>query len=347
MRINSIIIFTTEPFPYGMAATNRIISYAKGFIFHGMDVEVVCLRRSEKAKNKIVNTDIKGIYQGVNFKYLSKSTIKSRFFILRGIHILFSYSSLFFYSLKKINSKTASIYYSSNTTPLLVLWVVNKLKKGVILKEESEHPETRRYKMYFSWILYKTIHYRLFHGFLLMTKNLISYFDSRFDTPILHVPMTVELDRFAYKNKKSISKNNILFTGVLNDKKDGVDVLLEAFAKIVRSDDSYQLYLYGSALSKKDMNRYFELVNELKINHLVHFKGRVSREIITESLLNAKILVLPRPDSLQAQNGFPTKLGEYLATANPTLVTGVGEIPDRQAELPGHRPGGVARHGTG
>jgi len=39
-------------------------------------------------------------------------------------------------------------------------------------------------------------------------------------------------------------------------------------------------------------------------------------------------LVLPRPDSLQAQHGFPTKLGEYLATGNPTLVTSVGEIPD-------------------
>ncbi len=76
------------------------------------------------------------------------------------------------------------------------------------------------------------------------------------------------------------------------------------------------------------MNKYFELVNKLKISHLVQFKGRVSREVITEKLLNAKILVLPRPDSLQAQNGFPTKLGEYLATGNPTLVTSVGEIPD-------------------
>ena len=50
--------------------------------------------------------------------------------------------------------------------------------------------------------------------------------------------------------------------------------------------------------------------------------------MITNKILEAKILVLPRPDSLQAQHGFPTKLGEYLATGNPTLVTSVGEIPD-------------------
>ena len=39
-------------------------------------------------------------------------------------------------------------------------------------------------------------------------------------------------------------------------------------------------------------------------------------------------MALSRPDSHQAQGGFPTKLGEYLATGNPVCVTSVGEIPD-------------------
>ena len=45
-------------------------------------------------------------------------------------------------------------------------------------------------------------------------------------------------------------------------------------------------------------------------------------------LCNAKLLALARPDSIQAQGGFPTKLGEYLATGRPVVVTKVGEIPD-------------------
>jgi glycosyltransferase involved in cell wall biosynthesis len=40
------------------------------------------------------------------------------------------------------------------------------------------------------------------------------------------------------------------------------------------------------------------------------------------------ILVLPRLDSYQAKGGFPTKLGEYLATSKPVIVTKVGEIPN-------------------
>lgn len=44
-------------------------------------------------------------------------------------------------------------------------------------------------------------------------------------------------------------------------------------------------------------------------------------------LKNATVLALDRPDSLQAQCGFPTKLGEYLLTENPVVVTKVGDIP--------------------
>jgi glycosyltransferase involved in cell wall biosynthesis len=45
-------------------------------------------------------------------------------------------------------------------------------------------------------------------------------------------------------------------------------------------------------------------------------------------LVNASALALARPNNIQAQGGFPTKLGEYLATGNPVVVTSVGEIPN-------------------
>ena len=44
-------------------------------------------------------------------------------------------------------------------------------------------------------------------------------------------------------------------------------------------------------------------------------------------LIQSSILVLPRPSSKQGEGGFPTKLGEYLATSNPVITTTVGEIP--------------------
>ena len=38
-------------------------------------------------------------------------------------------------------------------------------------------------------------------------------------------------------------------------------------------------------------------------------------------------MALDRPDNIQAKYGFPTKLGEYLLTGNPVVITSVGDIP--------------------
>lgn len=53
-----------------------------------------------------------------------------------------------------------------------------------------------------------------------------------------------------------------------------------------------------------------------------------SRDAIPSIIGNADLLALPRPDSKQAQGGFPTKLGEYLATGKPVCATKLGELPD-------------------
>ena len=329
MKVKKVIIFTDESFPHGMAATNRIISYVKGFTHHEVNTEVICLRSTESIDN-IKNRNVNGVYDGMKYKYLSNNTIKPKEFLMKRVNNFYSNLYLFFFSLRNINSSTVSIYYSSHTIPAIILWLVNKIKGGKLLKEESEHPEVYlNGKGLVSKFLFKNIQYKLFDVHLLMTKNLISYFKTISKTPALHVPMTVDLKRFDPKLRKHHPTiNKILYTGQLDDNKDGVDLLLKAFSTVVKKHPSYQLYLYGPAKSEDSMQKYYDMVENLGITKYVHFEGLVAREVITEKVLNARLLVLPRPDSLQAQNGFPTKLGEYLASENPTLVTSVGEIPD-------------------
>jgi glycosyltransferase involved in cell wall biosynthesis len=229
-----------------------------------------------------------------------------------------------------MDRSTLSIYYSSNEIKLIPIWIAHKLKGGLLFKEESEHPEVYlRNKNTFEKLIFNNFHYNLFDGYLLMTQNLISYFKKRTNTPYLHAPMTVELDRFNIAlNRTKKDKDYIVYTGFLDDKKDGIDILIKAFAGVVKRHKTFELFIYGPANSEVELQKYYSLVEKIGISNQVHFKGRVTREVITKKIMEAKILVLPRPDSLQAQHGFPTKLGEYLATGNPTLVTRVGEIPD-------------------
>ncbi len=41
-----------------------------------------------------------------------------------------------------------------------------------------------------------------------------------------------------------------------------------------------------------------------------------------------KHLLLARPANKQSEGGFPSKLGEYLSTGNPVVITNTGEISD-------------------
>ena len=166
--------------------------------------------------------------------------------------------------------------------------------------------------------------------FGVMTKTLIGYYSemAKPDAKFMHLPMTVDLSRF---DKVSNSGDNnkkpyIAFTGTMNNKKDGVDVLIKAFAKIASRYPSLHLYLAG--FWHYDVPMQDALISDFGLKGRVHRVGVLSRDQIPPFVCNASLLALSRPDSHQAQGGFPTKLGEYLATGNPVCVTKVGEIPD-------------------
>jgi len=241
------------------------------------------------------------------------------------------YYNLFRYTFRAVNNNNVIIYYSPDTFPLLLLRVIAKLKGIKIYKEQSEHPDVHlKDRVIVSRLAFKYLHFKLFDGLLLMTESLINHFriENILTKSTLHVPMTVELDRFSLPPGAIGVSKEIMYTGMLDDEKDGTNILIKAFSIIAKKHPGYVLSLFGEASSEVDAARYVKMVQDLNIADRVRFHGVVSRDSITERMVHAAILVLPRPDSLQAQNGFPTKLGEYLATGIPVIATAVGEIPN-------------------
>lgn len=163
-----------------------------------------------------------------------------------------------------------------------------------------------------------------------MTKVLDGYYKklARENTKFIHLPMTVDVSRFAGKSPAvpDYKQPYIAFTGTYTDAKDGVSVLIKSFAKIANKYPDYKLYLAG--FKHPDMNNQIRLIDEFKLKERCCHVGMLDRAEIPAFVGNASLLVLSRPDSRQAQGGFPTKLGEYLATGNPVCVTKVGEIPE-------------------
>ena len=141
------------------------------------------------------------------------------------------------------------------------------------------------------------------------------------------VNMTVNPLRFEGVRKEVSPVRYIAYCGNASNNKDGVDQLLKAFSIVVKHIPDVKLYIIGKPLCRDDESHNLELIHALGIEESVHFTGIVSADLIPQILKNAEVLVLDRPDSIQAQYGFPTKLGEYLLTGNPVVVTKVGDIP--------------------
>lgn len=182
------------------------------------------------------------------------------------------------------------------------------------------------------WLEYRTTCKALHNIDVLavMTKHLEQYYHNYTspNTKYIHLPMTVDLSRFSDVSMSTLpyEKPYIAFTGTYTDLKDGVSILIKSFASIAEKHPTYKLYLAG--FYNPDMEKQVQLINDLGLENRVKHIGMLDKSVIPSFIKNASLLVLSRPDSRQAQGGFPTKLGEYLATGNPVCVTKVGEIPD-------------------
>jgi glycosyltransferase involved in cell wall biosynthesis len=165
---------------------------------------------------------------------------------------------------------------------------------------------------------------------LVMTKGLLTYYQQYLTKPgvqIALIPMTVDLCRFkGIKDIYEFKKPYIAYCGSSSFSKDGVDVLIKSFSKIALLYTEIKLYI--AAFWEIDGNKMIKLISETNMEDRIIYLGTLNRDEIPGFVNNASLLTLPRPPSKQARGGFPTKLGEYLATGNPVCATKVGEIPD-------------------
>ena len=166
-------------------------------------------------------------------------------------------------------------------------------------------------------------------GLFVISTALKEYFVSKgvFKDRIGIINMTVDSRRFDNIHKASGVEKYIAYCGTASNNKDGVDELIKAFALVCKKHNDVKLCIIGKTPSSDEKAGNLKLIKDLGLSEKVVFTGLVEASQMPQILMDATVLALDRPDSLQAQNGFPTKLGEYLMTGNPVVVTKVGDIP--------------------
>ena len=141
------------------------------------------------------------------------------------------------------------------------------------------------------------------------------------------VNMTVDKNRFMNLSDYEPS-DTISYCGYISEFKDGVSVLIRAFAIVHAKHPNYKLQIIGPFADNETERNLYALVESLGVKNNVVFTGPIAADTMPIRLKSSKILALARPDNLQAKYGFATKIGEYLMTGRPAVLTRVGAVED-------------------
>lgn len=321
-----VILGDLFTFPDGTAATNRVYSYAKGFVEHGINAHVICFRNEYD-----INAD--GISnEGINYYHPYNKKLGNKYFIIRQ---WYKYEKIIntFLVIKKIKKHEqiiGIICYSRLLRTQFITYLLSKFVNSVIFLEVSEHPLREYQGNFFKRIegkLRTRLATKLSGSIICISEYLIDFYLKIGVSykKLFWVPSTVDPGRFEISKSLIFDFEYILYCGHLNLKKDGVDILIRSFANIYHKFPEIKLVLIGTG-DLKDETILKNIAAELNIQNRVCFLGQMERIMVPMYLKNAKVLALSRPSSIIADAGFPSKLTEYLATGNPVVVTKVGEI---------------------
>jgi glycosyltransferase involved in cell wall biosynthesis len=339
--VGIFILISHNPFCSSSASSNRWCTLLVGLANLGVQINLL-IYGAYQTEYEAINWKPIGEKYGIGYRYLVPRVIKGflgqRYNMYIGSEL--QKPELSNLILQELKNKEGVVWTDDSYFGFQLAVKIKKLfPKRIIFLEMSEFLDIHKYNngnLLQFWQANRRQRYFekkaicAFDGIAWMTQTLIMYSQS-FQKPqlkLLHLPMTVDLERFNQIAPAPIEfqKPYIAFVGVMNDAKDGVSNLIRAFNSIKNQFVEHKVYLVGAR--NYDTPIHLELIKSLGLEDRVFWMKEYSRDVIPSIIGNADLLALPRPDSKQAQGGFPTKLGEYLATGKPVCATTVGELPD-------------------
>jgi glycosyltransferase involved in cell wall biosynthesis len=324
----SEVIFGDQfSFPEGEAATNRVLTFAKGFREHGVNVHVICFGNEYTSEGD-------DVYNGIYYYHPFRQSVRHKYFIVRRIQKLVKYfrtAAL----IKRLNDKEKIEAFNILTNMFathVYAWFLTRIFGTKLVIECSEHPlrhfQQGLYKQTWGKIkFYFESH--LCDGIYCISRYLMDYHTEHGIAPskLLMVPSTVDPSRFELKGSDPLPFRYVGYFGALTFWRDNVDLLMKAYARVWSIYPDIRLVLGGFG-SDEERKQITDLAAELEIPERVLLLEYLKRDEILTYITHAHVLVMVRTNNLDAVASYPSKLTEYVATGKPVITVNVGEVTD-------------------
>ena len=294
------------------ASINRCKAYINGFSQLGVETTVVYFgNKQEYAENELPHIKFSYFKNPFANKWLS--------YISQSLYVI--------WFLLRLKKGDAVFFYGSAW-----LWYqVVKWKKGVrVYVEYNEKNEIVGIGGKFLTPSFENFYkacVKLDGVFVISTALREWYVSKGIDRDRIEIiNVIVDFKRFEGLQKQQCERY-VAYCGTATNNKDGVDQLIKAFALVAGKHPDVKLYIIGKTPDNHQAFDNARLVDNLGLTDRVIFTGPVAIETMPQMLINAEVCALARPDNEQARYGFATKMGEYLLSGNPVVVTKVGDFP--------------------
>ena len=305
------------------AASNLIRNISRGIHNAGIETHLISL--------SIEYGNYKGEINGVKYYIAVKQLKRNKSLIIRLFHRYFkSRLNLFLYLRKHASSSNSvCIIYSEKISVYFLSYLIKPFFKTTLIYA-VEHPFRENPPNSFQNLspkVYRFLVSSIFDGAICISYYLKDYYSAFWKKNLVVIPSVVDPEQFQRKHVRKVENEYICYCGSITKLKDGVDILIKAFKEVSLEIQDIKLLLIGGFYPPDGTELEFKcLVEDLNLGNKVVFTGHVDYKDIPSYTLFARVLVFPRPLSLQAKAGFPTKLPEYLATGIPVVVSKVGDV---------------------
>ncbi len=319
----NLVLISNEEYPDQHAAAIRHSTLARGMVELGHQVNFMLLSPQPWPKSELN-------YHGVKFKTFNWHHETDK--LLKVFN--------FYYGLQKLRKRLIRLNNEEGIDAIIVFSIRIRIIRTVldvaqkesipVFHERTELPyvfikkhslsDQIRYKQYLKKMVPR------FDGIFVISDKLRDFFNP-YNPNIEKILTVVDTAFFDVRNDSDYDFPYLAYCGNMDGSKDGLEILLEAFSRMGDRYPDLKLLLIGDDSDERKKEKLFSVIEELNLEGKVFFTGQVERDEMPRLLGNARLLVVAKPDNEQNSGNFPIKVGEYLATGVPVVLTSVGEIP--------------------